>query len=191
MKSLLVDALRQAHNSRQSRSLSDSGSFDTTNAEFETTANDPVASEVAASPDELALFETTANAALHDDALYVEPSQDADFDEPLGAVRPLGPKHTSAAQYVLPTSGLSQSGLPAVARFAPVICVTAALITAVSWGLFRSSELGRDDLTMLGLQSRDSSVETRQNRPSAINTAAVRFPFLDAVKQAENPENTE
>ena len=185
MKSLLVDALRQAHNSRQSRSLSDSGSFETTSAEFETTANDPVASEVAPSPDELALFETTANAALNDDALYDEPSPDADFDEPLGS------KHTSAAQNVLSTSGLSQSGLPAVARFAPVICVMAALITAVSWGLFRSSELGRDDLTMLGLQAPETSIETRQNRPSAINTAAVRFPFLDAVKQAENPENTE
>ena len=191
MKSLLVDALRQAHNSRQSQSLSDSGSFDTTNAEFENTANDPVANEEVASPEELALFETTKGAALNGDALYEESPQDAAFDEPLESVRALGSKQTIADENSVSRSGQSRSGLPALARFAPVICVTAALIAATSWALFRNSALGRDGLTMFELQSQETVDETRDNNPSTINVAAARFPFLDSAIQPENPENSE
>ncbi len=200
MKSLLVDALRQAHNSRQSRSLSDSGSFDTTDAEFETTANDPVALEETALPDEtaspeeaasleeLALYETTTDAALNFDAAYDEPLQDADFDEPLQPVRPPQSKRTSDEESSIPDVRPSQPGLPALAKFAPAICVTAALLAATSWALFRSSELGRDGLTMLELQYSESAGEFRNDRPSPTSAAIVRFPFLDSAGPVADPE---
>ena len=177
MKSLLVDVLRQANGGSPDKTLSDSGSFDTTRSEFPDTANDPVAEDTGTTDDALALFETSASAAavVHDDDAQFSvlddflPAEDAG-DATSEPARP--------ASFALPAN-VHDKG-PVVARFAPLACLVLALLTAVVWtgyqemklkyaeSQFASAQIGRSagNLSTLGGDDELHTVE--------------RFPFLGA-----------
>lgn len=190
MKSLLVDALRQARSSRQSNTLSDSGSFDTTNTEFANTANDPVVDDVVASSEELALFETLTGFDRETDAFDDARSPDAEFDEPRVSSRQRRAGHADAEEGFESAREQPHSRVPAVAKFAPLVCIAAALVAALFWGLFQSSDLARDGIAMLDVPSRNAEGDGFANA-SQMGVAAERFPFIENEQRPEDRESAE
>ncbi|MEL7187873.1 MAG: hypothetical protein AAFN50_15805 [Pseudomonadota bacterium] len=122
MKNPLVDVIRQSTGSEQT--LSDSGSFDTKDAEFGPTANDEAIEVVR--DDELALLEATGAIVLDDGTIsfHVSEVQD-DIDAKLGLagepdeIREFDPERA-----------------PLMSRYAPVFCLAAALLAAAGWSAY-------------------------------------------------------
>ncbi len=177
MKSLLVDALRQANEGEKDQALSDSGSFDTTAAEFSKTANDPTAA--------LELFETSISVppAAATDYEF----SDTDIEEAQQPI-PRQANREDDSAYVATTP---QSGLPALARFAPVICIVAALVGAASWSALQHFEPRFDGMMIVGSQSGESVLETQYNTTSADAATAERFPFVDIESPSQRQETAE
>ncbi|HNP63460.1 MAG TPA: hypothetical protein PKH39_05950 [Woeseiaceae bacterium] len=177
MKSLLVDVLRQANGGGPDKTLSDSGSFDTTRSDFPDTANDPVVDDTQQADEALALFETSTS---------VHPpgnSDDAQFSE-IDEFLSVEDTDDAASEPVRPASlgqlpDVHDKG-PLVARFAPVACLALALLTAVLWTGYQNFRLKYAESQFASAQI-GHSAEYISTLTGDGNTATVeRFPFLGA-----------
>lgn len=167
MKSLLVDALRQAKNLDEAQVLSDSGSYDTTKDEFLATANDAVAEQSDIAEQELALYETINK------SLEVSAAVD-----------------TVPAVELQPTVAIVGSG-PRQARFAPLICMVLAVLAASIWLGYQQVRLGHSESAMDMSQAQNASVHTQRMNASADQSNFRRFPFLPAEVDADEQEVVE
>lgn len=179
MKSLLVDVLRQAKDGSPTQTLSDSGSFDATQNEIAETANDAVVTpEMEPSAEELKLYETSA-------------SIDATFDLPANedAMAPAGddilPDVAAApavrATHARPDRQVAASGAaPALARFSPLICISAAFLAAVVWIGYQQLMLkvAASDIAAAQVQARGEQAIDIGN--TSADAATQRFPFIGA-----------
>lgn len=175
MKSLLVDALRQARSGEQGQSLSDSGSFDVTSQEVLETANDSIVEESA-----LELYETSMSVDV-----------DGEFPESLDIDAQLEDSSrysaTALSRAAINSSGMSpdSSKGPAFARFAPVICVAFAACACVAWFAIHYFNLTSFDAELAsGRIDRAALSIADESDPLASNETG-RFQFI------EYPTNTE
>ena len=181
MKSLLVDVLREASKGSPEQTLSDSGSFDTTQREIPDTANDAVIEQSDEAGESFELYETTA-------------SLDADFSEALEltigdadvgvASEPLEP----ALRVTLPRV---HNNAPRLSRFAPLVCIALAAIASASWVGYQQLKLkyAESQFAMAQMGRVDRSL-TNANDTVEANSAA-RFPFIEAGATVGEVEHTE
>ncbi len=159
MKNPLADALRQASDGGQT--LSDSGSYDTRGVEPGVTANDETVDVLPL--DELELLEATGALVVDGGGL------------PLQATEPTDAAHLpDCGDAAMISHRLEQP--PRLSRFAPLICVVAALAAAGGWGLYSRLE----SHTLQSGIGAAPAVETAGTGQSASDPslAAERFPFL-------------
>lgn len=179
MKSLLVDVLRQAKDGSPTQTLSDSGSFDTTQDEIADTANDSVvAPGIDASDEELKLFETSASL----DATFDLPANEDAVDPGRDDILPEALQDAAArAMHAGPNRPAAASGVaPALARFAPLACITAAFFAAVFWIGYQQLTLkyAASDIAAAQVQLRGD--QTIGIGSANLDEAAQRFPFISA-----------
>ena len=176
MKSLLVDALRQANDSSGDRSLSDSGSFDTTREEFVETANDAQGYEIRSNDQELALLEESSSELAADSDFADEFQQELpDADTLTAAVR-------GAARASSKAASANILAAPFIARHALTICLLLALTFAAGFSLLRMLQFE----SYLGTEQLRVSSQQDANAPHASES---RFPFIaPTAKVAEQDE---
>ena len=166
MKSILVDALRQANGKEPDSTLSDSGSFDATQPEFGQTANDAEVVPLENPDENLELLQT---AAFHTEDFDAEP--DSEFPEQsLAVTRAID----SAA--IIPKRGSSRA--PVLARFAPLVCVALAIVSAGSWALYQQYGTANHN-HRLGAADMPVNPGIANNAGESTASAAERFPFID------------
>ncbi len=172
MKNPLADVLRQSGGS--DHSLSDSGSFDTTESALGPTANDEhVVSDDAI---DLQLLQATGALVLDNGTVRLEAGPELIRDEPELPI-------TAA-----PLTEESGERAPAMSRFAPLICIAAAIVAAVSWAGYRylqqsytGSTLGAVELTA------GDGVEPV---PGTVHLAgAEQFPFINLEPAAASGDS--
>jgi hypothetical protein len=185
MKSNLIDALRRAQEEKSDTTLSDSGSFDTTQEEFAHPANQDMAgagfSDDAA---ELELMSTTRGLAVNDiaEAPYVAADAEVagETDEQLPAQ--FGETMASATVFltgsdcVIPESG-SLPSMPRLARRVPVLCLVLALVAGAGWQLFQRLDL-RQEASALGAFGVPYQAGGAQQENARANEPVVRFRYL-------------
>ncbi len=120
MKNPLADVLRQS--SGNDHALSDSGSFDTKAPDLGVTANDE--SIEAVNTEELELLESTGAIVLDDGTItfHVQDTQETELDAEFS------PQATQPQ-----VKEFDPERAPFAARFAPAICLAAAIIAAAGW----------------------------------------------------------
>ena len=182
MKSILVDALRQANGEETDGALSDSGSFDASNQEFEATANDEV------SEGELELMSTTNALVIHDDSEHVV-EEPAVSDEPVGRIEletdaePVDDEHAITIAGMAPLPARKHNA-PRIARLSPLFCIVIAVIVAVSWLALQQIGVSRGTVgAVVGTSGSDVVV------PADGDDEVARFPFLDNGRAIE-PEDS-
>ena len=211
MKSLLVDALRQASSDDSDHALSDSGSFDVSNEEFaaaiandepDTPAEDElelmatnhaldVSSEIADSTPEEApevvseevVYE--ASEAI-DEFIDEEPeeehavsAEEAELHESMElAVRDIETSHAVTIVGELPRPVPPQTA-PALARFAPLVCVVLAAAVAGGWFLYQKFGVAHGAFGASALIAEARAAHTPGIPVDATGANAnTRFPFL-------------
>ena len=172
MKNPLADVLRQS--SGNDHALSDSGSFDTSAPDLGVTANDE--SMEAVNTEELELLESTGAIVLDDGTItfHVHDTEDAEPDAEFAPQLPQ-PK----------VKEFDPERAPFASRFAPAICVAAAVLAAVGWTAWTTvrdysaeSSIGANELPVPGLD--DGSIA------GTVHIAgAERFPFIDPEARSE------
>ena len=190
MKSLLVDAIRQAKFGDQEQSLSDSGSFDTTRSEIPETANDAVIEPDGDDAEALRLYETSASL----EAAVSDADDDADFfntnelvSDNAGKRAATGPLRPAASA---PLISVRSSG-PYIARFAPLACVTLAALAAMSWSGYQHLKLKYAESEFAAAQVGGTAARAPE-RDGAVSLAVEqRFPFINAAKAASDAEKVE
>jgi len=144
MKSILVDALRQANGDDTDQALSDSGSFDASQDALAPPANDTIGEQ----DGELELMSTTSALVVQEqaeqgpeetvegdesEATVQEP--EADFEqaayEPI-AYEPVDDQHAMTVAGMMPLP-VSRQQAPRLARLAPLLCAVLAFTVAASW----------------------------------------------------------
>lgn len=170
MKNPLADVIRQS--SGNDHALSDSGSFDTSAPDFGPTANDESIETIGA--EELELLEATGAIIIDDGTVSFAVQEDTsdDVDAKLLAPQPK-------------VSEFDPERAPFVSRFAPAICVAAAILAAVGWTAWTTvrdysseSSIGANELPVSGLE--DGSVA------GTVHIAgAERFPFIDPEARSD------
>lgn len=190
MKSLLVDVLRQAKDGSPTRTLSDSGSYDTTQTEVVDTANDLLATRESGLPaDELKLFETSASLEPTFDESANEDAADAAFDDI--ATSTGGHGSDAVARASSPASTLASGNVPMLARFTPLASLAAALIAAVFWVGYQHLTLKYAAPEIAAAQSLRSD-EAAAVEDSAVNpTTQQRFPFISGAIETNGSESKE
>lgn len=178
MKSLLVDALRQARSGEQGQSLSDSGSFDVTSQEVLETANDSIVDEST-----LQLYETSMSVDV-----------DGEFPESSGidAQSEDSSRYSATAltRAAIDSSGMSPGASkgPVFARFAPVICVAFAACACVAWFAIHYFNLSSFDAELAsGRIDRAALSIADENDPLAIGVTG-RFEFIEYRTNTEVAE---
>lgn len=172
MKSILVDALREANGTKSESTLSDSGSFDATQSEFGPTANDEEVVPLAAPDENLELLRT---ASFHTDDFDSE--LDTEFPEQsMAATRAIDAAVLAAIQ--------SSARTPVLARYAPLICIAVAIVSAGSWAVYQHYATTNHD-TRIG--AAEFRLGPGVNHDGVESTArdADRFPFIDLVAEAD------
>ncbi len=171
MKSLLVDALRQANGDDSDKALSDSGSFDAENQDFGDTAND----------DELELMSTHSalivrqpqdepqvepQETMAETELAIEPVDVAEHDQ-----GPVDDEHAMTIVGMQPLP-LRDGAMPRLARISPLLCLVAAALVAATWLLAHATGLTRGGLgAVIEEPASDEAAE-------AVFGETTRFPFL-------------
>jgi len=184
MKSLLVDALRQANEREASGTLSDSGSFDATRDDFGVIANDEERSEktrvgVDRSEDvDLELLETSAPAdtdpASNDAVEFMA-------EEPVAMEpdRRIGMK----------SNATTVEEAPLLAKYSPLLCLCLALAAVGMWSVYLniSADQSATAIGAVFSESRrsESAVETGQG------STEERFPFLSSTEPSRVVEVSE
>ena len=177
MKSILVDAIRQANDGESETKLSDSGSFDTTQEDFTASANqDLIDAGFEEDAEELELMSTTrglvvpdANADGDDKADDAMPAQ---FAETMASATIL----LSASDCVIPDRN-SLPSMPKLARYVPVICVAVALLSGAGWLGYQHLEL-REDASGLGAVAVQSQATAGQDAVLPAEQVEQRFRYL-------------
>ena len=168
MKSLLVDALRQAEHDDSDSTLTDSGSFDTTVDGIVDTANDATADHVDAI--DLELAKTVAGMTMAElQGIDFTQTFEPATEESAALSRPVTPVATGAE-----VSEYAVSRGPVWARYSPLLCATFAVIVAGAWILLQSNATP---------QAWIHSVRGQGNVGSTENSARVvpgsaAFPFI-------------
>ena len=181
MKSNLIDALRRAQEEKSDTTLSDSGSFDTTQETFAHPANQDLA-DAGFSDDaaELELMSTTRGLAITDIPEVSDVAADAEAagetDEHVPAQ--FGETMASATVFltgsdcVIPESG-SLPSMPRLARHVPVL----ALAAGAGWQLYQRLDL-RQDASALGAFGVPYQAGGGQREIALADEPAVRFRYL-------------
>lgn len=189
MKSLLVDVLREAKKGSSDQTLSDSGSFDTTQHEIPDTANDAVICQDDEAGEALELYESTASL---DSASRAE--SDADFSESLELLLdntevdpvsgPLSPATTVTIANV-------HSNAPRLAQYAPLVCIALAAIASASWVGYQQLKLkyAESQFAMAQMGSAGANVSGADRSGAAQSTE--RFPFIEAGAPVGEGERVE
>ena len=189
MKSLLVDVLRQAKSGNPDQTLSDSGSFDTTQSEIPETANDSVIEEGVDAADALKLFETSASL----DATFAKPDDDAEFRETTAltlddasgdtASEPLKPAPSA------PLPSVHNKG-PRIAQFAPLACVVLAATAAASWVGYQHLKTKYAESEFATTQMGSASMHSAELDSTGKPLTVERFPFIGTDRPASDVEST-
>ena len=172
MKSLLVDALRQANGEGTDKALSDSGSFDTSSQDFGETANDGelelmsthsalIVREPEAEPQE-AEAETELEVAVEPEVVGVTEHDEGTIDDEHAM--------TIVGMQALP---LRDGAMPRLARFSPLLCLVAAALVAASWLLAHAT-----GLTRAGLGAVVDEPAMNEGAQAVVFGETTRFPFL-------------
>ncbi len=167
MKSILVDALRQANGKEPDSTLSDSGSFDATAADFGPTANDEEVVPLAGPDENLELMRTSA---FHTDEFDEESEPDSP-EQPLALTRALNSSALAPTQ--------NSTTAPVLARFAPLVCVLLAVVSAASWALYQQFATANHDNRFGAADMPFRSGVDQNGAPGALY-GADRFPFIDS-----------
>ncbi len=194
MKNLLLDALRQAGDDDERRTLSDSGSFDTTHSDFSTIAND-AAAERQETAEELALFETSVSFAASFDIDGDEAGEVDELRQTQGpALQATAPGITvvnEVAAAAVPASLPTVTREPVLARFAPHVCILLALIAAIFWFAVQHVRLSLVDTEFTAPRLNDSDSRYAGSDDVASGSDAEQFPFIDDTSTSGNPEGDE
>lgn len=182
MKSNLVDALRRAQEQKSETNLSDSGSFDSTQQDFEAPANQDMADAgFGEDATELELMSTTRGLAVNDmaDAPTAEDvaeddgdSMPAQFGETMASATVL----LTASDCVIPGSR-SLPSMPKIARHVPALCLVLAIIAGAGWQAYQRLEL-RQDASALGAFAVPSQTSDQQQEIVLADELEVRFRYL-------------
>jgi hypothetical protein len=182
MKSNLVDALRRAQEDKSGTNLSDSGSFDATQEEFTTPANQELADAgFDEESSELELMSTTRGLAVNDvTEVAVPPEVHAEDEEDM----PVQFGETMASATILLTGSdcvvPSRSALPPMpklARHVPALCVAVAVVAAAGWQVYQRLDLSQN-ASALGAFSVPSHAVAQQDNLVSAEEADVRFRYL-------------
>lgn len=181
MKSLLVDALRQANTGDTGTSVSDSGSFETAEAdsEFGATANDEVIDSREPDEEELELLTSTGVLVVGEDVA------DSSVDPSIKFSR----LNDSAAQLSISRGHhphvTAPESVPVLARYAPLICIVLAIVAAGSWLLYQQIEVryfhGVFDSSLTDANANGAAIETAD---AALNVE--RFPFINVPTETSD-----
>ncbi len=162
MKSLLVDALRQAAVNDDDQSLADTGTIDSAGEEFDATANDEQGSPDA----EFELMVTT-------NSLVVAEAQTDETDDDTA----YGERHAGQIANRLPALARTHA-IRELARFSPLLCLIVAAMGAGGWISYQQVA-ATDNSTNLGAVVSGSRVNAGAAGIDTVNrTEATRFPFL-------------
>ena len=176
MKSILVDALRQANDSDADQALTDSGSFDASQDALDAPANDIIEEDHG----DLELMSTTNALVIRDE------SEDAP-DEPVAVDEDQGEPQDFAVEYepVEDDHAMTVAGMiplpvtkrqsPRLARLTPFLCAALALAVATSWLLI--NKLGVSG-TSLGTTISQAHAADPADATASDLEPTTRFPFL-------------
>jgi hypothetical protein len=192
MKSLLVDAMRQANKGSDDAALSDSGSFDTTSDQFAETANDAEVKAPDALADDLQLLDHNAPAA---EAVAVSaPTAEAvavdsiDIDEDQGSVQlpdvvlPETPGDTelSIEEATFDVAVPVVRRAPRMSRFSPAICLTLFLAAGFAWTAWQNWQEQAAGSVLGASRIPGAPAGSAQNSAEMASTVE-RFPFIAAT----------
>ena len=180
MKSILVDALRQSQGKDSDSTLSDSGSFDTTQTEFGPTANDEDVIVYDGPAEDLELLRT---GVFEQTGAFEIEEEDPHLDDQT-ALRPAtGTPATVPRANPAPPD---RSAAPAMARLAPLLCIALSIGAATAWvgyRYFTAIDTGHS----VGAPQPYSGVAG--NSGEVANTVRIngaeRFPFIDAGAEVD------
>lgn len=189
MKSILVDALRQANGDDSDQALSDSGSFDTSQEPLAAPANDSIEDERG----ELELMSTTNALVVHEETQHeadveaddppVDLETEADFEDvatgPV-AFEPVDDEHAMTVAGMMPLP-VTKRQAPRLARLAPIICAVLGLAVAASWLLI--NKLGVSNAGLGGAVAQVSGTNPDDDT-SSDPVPQSQFRFLDPDEPA-------
>lgn len=186
MKSLLVDVLRQAKDGSPTRTLSDSGSYDTTQSEVVDTANDLLGTrDSGQSDDELKLFETSASL----EAVFDQSANEDAADGELGEIAASNGGRASGADTQSPSSAIAAGNVPALAKFTPVACLAAAFLAAAFWVGYQHLALKYAAPEIATTQALQPGNQAAENDGAVNTTTQQRFPFINAAIETNESES--
>ena len=192
MKSILVDALRQSQGKDSHSTLSDSGSFDTTQTEFGPTANDEDVIVYDGPAEELELQQTGVfhqTSLMEQSGVFTSEEMDSLVDDP-AALHPAihSPDTVRRAVPATPNS----TTVPTIARLAPLLCAGLAISAAMAWAGYRHFA-AIDTSQGVGVSQSYSGVAG--NNGEVENTVRIngaeRFPFIDAGAEVHAGDSSE
>jgi len=187
MKSILVDALRQANGDDTDRALSDSGSFDTSQDTLAPPANDTIEEQHG----ELELMSTSSALVVREESeqgpeetVKVDESEanfqdtEADFEQVSHesiVYEPVDDEHAMTVAGMMPLP-VTRRQAPPLARIAPLLCAVLAFTVAASWLLI--NKLGTSNASLGTTITQGDSVSP-DNEPGSDPVPGSRFRFLD------------
>ncbi len=180
MKSILVDAIREASGSKPDSALSDSGSFDASSQEFGATAND----EHVVGDGELELMATTNSLELPSE--QQENSAESNQAEETASADEIDTSHAVTIVGELPRPVPPQKA-PALARFAPHICVLLAIAVSAFWMLAHQLGVG-PSVNGIDSDGRSARLANAPGDPQVGAEVAPNFPFLEIEQPFDERE---
>jgi len=183
MKSILVDALRQANGDDTDQALSDSGSFDASQDALASPANDIIDEqdselELMSTTNALVVTEEVEQEPEEIEAVHPEPDDialEAEANFETVAYEPVDDDHAMTVAGMMPLP-VTRRQAPRLARFAPLLCIALALTVAAGWLLI--NRLGVLDVSL-------GTTVAQVNGGQAVDDVASdpvpssRFRFLD------------
>lgn len=187
MKSILVDAIRQANDTESETKLTDSGSFDTTNEDFRATANQDMADAgFDKDAEELELMSTTRGLVVPDAGEHSDDGLDEDMPTQLAETSVGATVLLTGADCVVPDAR-SLPPMPQLARHVPLMCVAVALLSAAGWFGYQHLVL-KADTSGLGVVAMQSQAVAGQDELVPAEQEEQRFRYLRAPIPASEDE---
>jgi hypothetical protein len=188
MKSLLVDALRQANSAKSRKALSDSGSFSVACDDFQRTAND------AGDPEDFAAGvaqdrELELLDAAGDPEDPQAPALEAARSEPRKQSDSELRESNRASHKTIARSQSHGSTAPLLARYSPLLCLSLAVIAASFWAVVANLET-RGSSRALGAVVTASRPSILPTQPAESSTLQ-RFPFITDAMPSSRAEAAE
>jgi len=171
MKSILVDAIREASGDKPDSALSDSGSFDASSDDFSVTANDEQVDDDGA----LELMATTNSLELPSE--QEDDSSGPDQVEEAVSADEIDASHAITIVGELPRPVPPQKA-PAVARFAPLVCALTALAAGGFWMLINHLSVV-SPVTGIDTPGRSARLASTPGDPDVAAQVAPNFPFIE------------